>query len=197
MSSPLIRLSQILENRPKKPLNDLTLPFDLQPSAVLVPLFVENGDVSVLLTKRTEQVAHHKGQICFPGGVCDKNDNSLWLTAVREAQEEIGIKPDVITEVGKLGVVVTPTGFVIHPFVATINPPGTFRPNPEEIEEIFFVPVSHLANARNLTFVSRTWFGRTYQDPVFTFRGREIWGATGRILVDFLQAWRSAAVTAP
>lgn len=192
MSSPLIRLSQILKNRPKKPLNDLTLPFDPQPSAVLVPLFVENGDVSVLLTKRTEQVAHHKGQICFPGGVCDKNDNSLWLTAVREAREEIGIEPDVITEVGKLDVVVTPTGFVIHPFVATINPPGTFRPNPEEIEEIFFVPVSHLADARNLTFVSRTWFGRTYQDPVFTFRGREIWGATGRILVDLLEVWKSA-----
>lgn len=189
--SPLNRLSEILKNRPQRQLNDLTLPFDPQPSAVLVPLFVENGNVSVLLTKRTEQVAHHKGQICFPGGVSDKGDESYWLTAVRETYEEIGIEPGEITMVGELGEVVTPTGFIIHPFVATITPTQKLRPNPEEIEEIFFVPLTHLTDPKNLRFVTRTYFGRDFQDPVFTFRGHEIWGATGRILVDFLEVWKS------
>ena len=190
--SPLSRLTQVLKTRPKKQLNDLTLPFAPQPSAVLVPLASDGDDFSILLTKRTEQVATHKGQICFPGGVCDKNDDSLWLTAVRETGEEIGVEPERITKVGELGTVVTPTGFVIHPFVATITRPEVFRPNPEEIEEIFFVPLSHLTDPKNLSFATRTWFGRDYQDPVFTFKGREIWGATGRILVDFLEVWRSA-----
>lgn len=184
------RLASVLKSRPKTALNSVLYSPDLQEAAVLVLLHDDHGTPSLILTKRSEEVLHHKGQICFPGGVFDEDEN-LWETALRETEEEIGIKKDQITFLGELGKIITPTGFQVTPFVGRVETPLTYTPNPGEIAEIFSVPVSHLLDLKNLEFVPRSFEGHDYKDAVFNFGDHKIWGATGRIIVEFLEAWKS------
>lgn len=184
-------LSEILKNQKRAQLNSLSFDTDPASAAVLVLLFKENGEDHVVLTKRSEEVEHHKGQICFPGGVKDDTDSSLWHTALRETHEEIGLAPEHIKFLGELGPVITPTNFHVTPFVGMAKPPFEWHVNPREIAEIFSVPFSHLLSPQNIRFTKRQFNGLEYQDPLFTFGNHEIWGATGRILVELLEMWKS------
>lgn len=179
-------LEKTLSKAPKKP----PLHFEglswFQPAAVLVLFYQEGGDNFIVLTKRSEEVLHHKGQICFPGGTHDESDASLWHTALRETKEEIGLDPAKINCLGELCPVTTPTGFHITPYVALGNPPFHFFPNLREIAEIFPVPFTHLLNPKNFHIEPKTYFGVLYNDPVFTYNSHKIWGATARILVELL-----------
>ncbi|MDO8520143.1 MAG: CoA pyrophosphatase [Deltaproteobacteria bacterium] len=184
-------LSLALKNHPKNHLNSICYSKEVREAAVLVLFHELAGEPSLVLTKRSEEVLHHKGQICFPGGVCDEGDGSLWETALRETEEEIGIKRDSIRYLGELGKITTPTGFQVTPFVGFLTGPAEYLPNPDEITEIFSVPVSHLLDLKNLKLVPRSHEGHNYHDAVFHFKTHEIWGATGRIIVEFLEAWKS------
>ncbi len=91
----------------------------LRPSAVLIPLFKKDNQDTLLFTKRNQIVAHHKGEICFPGGMMDPSDQNLMQTALREAQEEVGINPEAVEILGSLDEIITPSGFHITPFFGT------------------------------------------------------------------------------
>jgi len=153
-------------------------------AAVLVPVYRERDKDFLILTKRTEEVLHHKGQICFPGGARDLADCSLWETALRECQEEIGLDPNQISLVRELGQQYTPTGFRVTPFIGQIARRSAFTPNPNEIAAIFSVPFSYFKDGTNVRFLRKEWQGQVFMDPHFTFEGHEIWGMTGRVLCE-------------
>lgn len=159
---------------------------ELQNAAVLVPCFEEKGETWVILTRRTDQVDHHKGQICFPGGMLDPQDSDLWSTALREAQEEIGLVVNQVTLIKELSERITPSGFRVKPFVASVQPPAHWQISQSEIAEVFNVPLSFLRNPTNLSWVPRQLGELRYVDPLFVYEGREIWGLTARILCEFL-----------
>ena len=113
-------------------------------AAVLVPLFVRDGSLRVLLTRRTETVEHHRGQISFPGGVEEDEDASAFATAVRETEEELGIAPEDVRPLGALTPLTTVTDFYVEPFVGAIPYPHVLRPAEAEIAEVIEIPVAAL-----------------------------------------------------
>ncbi|MBI3541535.1 MAG: CoA pyrophosphatase [Deltaproteobacteria bacterium] len=159
----------------------------LQNAAILVLLYEQEGQDWTILNRRTETVLHHKGQICFPGGACDPGDKSLWETALREGQEEMGLDPGQLTLVKEMPAHITPTGYRVTPFVARLARLADWRPSPDEIAEIFSVPLSHLRDPQNLQFEKKTWEGKIFWNPIFRYQGHQIWGLTGRVLCDLLE----------
>jgi 8-oxo-dGTP pyrophosphatase MutT (NUDIX family) len=156
-------------------------------AAVLIMLFEKNGEPWVVFTKRSESVRHHKGEISFPGGVRDPEDDTLADTAIREAQEELGIDPADVEILGELDDLPTfVSGFVISPFVALVPEKEVYDHSPDEISEVIRVPLSRLAAIQR----EATWEREGYQftTQVFDVDGNVIWGATGRILSNFLEA---------
>jgi 8-oxo-dGTP pyrophosphatase MutT (NUDIX family) len=156
-------------------------------AGVLLPLFCRDGSYHCLFTRRTDRVRHHKGEISFPGGVYDTSDKDLAATALREAHEEVGIKPQDVELLGALDEVMTMTDFVVSPFVGLIPYPYPFVPSHEEIEEIIILPLAGFLKEGALS--EEDW---TYQEKtakVYTYRcgGYVIWGATAKILRQFLK----------
>lgn len=159
----------------------------LQEAAILVPCYRAGDEDYIILTKRTEAVLHHKGQICFPGGARDAADESLWKTALREAHEEIGLEPSQATLIKELKSQFTPTGFKVTPFVASIQSPSPWKTNPVEIAEIFSVPVSHLRNPENVHFLKRSYNDIEFMEPHFIYLTHDIWGMTGRVICELIE----------
>lgn len=168
---------------------DMSPPGPLMEAATLVPVFEQDGVTQVILTRRTDTVKHHKGQICFPGGVRDEDDLTLWHTALRETREEIGLVADMITYICTLPAVVTPTAFHVTPFVARVASTRGLVPNPDEIAEVFSVPLKHLQDPQYLRFEPREYFGQSFPVPFFRYGPHEIWGATGRMLLSLVSRW--------
>lgn len=155
----------------------------VRPSAVLIPLYEKDGEYHVLLTKRTEELEYHKGQICFPGGSPHEGDSSLKETALREAREEVGIRPEDVEVLGELDSTGTLTSnFLITPFVGIIPYPYPFKVNRHEIDELVEVPLSALAGEGNYWEETRSFEGVTGKASFFRYRDKVIWGATARIL---------------
>jgi len=155
-------------------------------AGVLLPLFCKDGSYHILFTRRTDKVKRHKGEISFPGGIYDSSDGDLEATALREADEEVGIKRQDVELLGALDEVMTMTDFVVSPFVGLIPFPYVFVPSVEEIEEIIILPLSGFLEEGVLS--EEDW---TYQEKtakVYTYHcGRHvIWGATAKILRQFL-----------
>ena len=173
-----------LEHAPRAP----SAPSQLTLAAVLMPLLYKETDLHILLTKRTQAVKAHKGQVSFPGGVHDPGDETLLATALREANEEIGISPEDVEVLGSLGPVTTATsGFIVHTFVGQIPYPYPFRVSSKEVAEILIVPYHFLADASH-------WYRRSLRaderatDIYFVpYEGHLIWGATARILKVFFE----------
>ena len=155
--------------------------------AVLVPVISSGANYKVLYTRRTETVRDHKNQISFPGGMREKQDASLIETALRETQEEIGLDPKAIEILGRLQDLYTPTRYRITPIVGLVSTPLKLIPNPNEIQEIFQVPLSYLLNRKNMQVQKAEFFGRSFDLPAFKFRKHTIWGATGRITREFVE----------
>jgi len=158
-------------------------------AAVLLALFKQAADYHLVLTKRTETVRHHKGQVSFPGGSYDLADGDLLTTALRESQEELGIHPQDVTVVGRLDDLPTfSTSFLVSSFVGLIPHPYTFRPNPSEVATVFTVPLSVLADQAVVRTYTRTREdGAVIEDYEFHVGCHVIWGATARIIRHFLQ----------
>jgi 8-oxo-dGTP pyrophosphatase MutT (NUDIX family) len=155
-------------------------------AAVLVPLFQKDGDCHLLFTKRSEEVKYHKGEISFPGGVVDEEDSELIHTALREAHEEIGLKENDVQVVGVLDDIVTITEFIVTPIVGFFPYPYPFKISEVEIAELIEVPLLFLLDGDS--FSEREIFRGGQNEIVYAYRyGKHIiWGATARILKQFL-----------
>ena len=158
------------------------------PASVLVPI-VMREQPTVLLTERTLHLSTHSGQIAFPGGKADEDDADASATALREANEEIGLAPAFVQILGVLPHYVTGSSFVITPVVALLEPGFVLTPNAHEVADVFEVPLEFLMNPahhRRHAFewqgVRREWFSMPYQDDRTQ---RFIWGATAGMLRNF------------
>lgn len=155
------------------------------PAAVLVPLIARPQGITVLLTQRAGHLSRHAGQVAFPGGRCDPGDASIVHTALREAQEEVGLDPDRIEVLGLLPQYRTRTGFLITPVVGWIEPPFSLQPDPGEVADVFELPLAFVLDAANHERHHRdAEDGRRYF-YVLPFADRYIWGATAAMLVNF------------
>jgi 8-oxo-dGTP pyrophosphatase MutT (NUDIX family) len=157
----------------------------LRRAAVLVPLFMRDGMLWVVFTRRTDTVEHHRGQISFPGGVEEPEDEDLAATALRETQEELGISPGDVRLLGALSPIVTVTDFAVAPFVGAIPHPYAFTPAESEIAEVIETPLAALRDPTILE--TRVLPGR--DEPVLFYHHgpHVIWGATARILAELLE----------
>ncbi len=161
-------------------------------SAVVLPLFYKNDAWHILFIKRTDTVEHHKGQISFPGGRRETEDKTLKDTALRECYEEIGTPPEDIEILGKLDDGTTlSSNYIVSPYVGLLPYPYEFKPDAREIAYIFDVPISKLLSASSFKMEERYLEGRQVKSYFFD-TGREIiWGATARILKQFLEIWKT------
>jgi 8-oxo-dGTP pyrophosphatase MutT (NUDIX family) len=169
------------------PLTGQPAPPSLRESAVLIPLYERDGAPQLLFIKRTDRVRTHRGEIGFPGGRIETEDASPLAAALREAEEELGISPAQVTPLGELPSVSTVvTSMLIHPFVGRLDQPPELRPDPFEVAEIVEVPLMTLLDPA--TFVVEDWVLRGTPRTIFIYRygPYDIWGATGRIVQQFL-----------
>lgn len=164
----------------------------IKKAAVLLLLYKTKGGYHVLFTKRTQKVEHHKGQISFPGGEVRPQDETMEATALRECFEEIGVRPEAVAILGKLDDIKTlSSNYIITPFVATIPYPYEFKVNADEVEELFRVPVKALLEKDKFREGSWVYEGKTYPSYFYEYEGRIIWGATARVLKQFLDLFFS------
>jgi 8-oxo-dGTP pyrophosphatase MutT (NUDIX family) len=152
-----------------------------KPAAVLVPI-IDRSEPTVLFTVRTVDLASHAGQVAFPGGKIDPDDESPVAAAVREAQEEIGLAPSLIEPLGYLDLYLTFSGFRILPTVARVQGDFLLTLNPSEVTEIFEVPLRFLMTPANLQLRSREWKGISREYYAIPFGDRYIWGITAGIV---------------
>jgi 8-oxo-dGTP pyrophosphatase MutT (NUDIX family) len=157
-------------------------------AAVLLLLYRVAGSEHILFTVRSNEVEHHKGQISFPGGAVHEADRDLEMTALRETYEEVGLDPEHIEVVGRLDDIITNSPFRVTPVVAILHGgPYEFVPSPAEVGEILEVPLRHLLDPNNVLEDRRARDGEASGRRSYTFGGHHVWGATARILTDFLQ----------
>jgi 8-oxo-dGTP pyrophosphatase MutT (NUDIX family) len=184
------QIKQILKNRNPKLIEDMEDHYIH--AAVLIPLFMENGSYKVLFTERTHKVEHHKGQISFPGGVVEEHDQSLEETALRESYEEIGLLTQDVEILGRVDDTHTVvSNFIVHPFVGMIPYPYQFEVNTDEVESIITIPLHvfldrHSKYRKNSLEVE----GFTFHGAVYEYDGTTIWGATARIMQNFIRIIR-------
>ena len=151
-------------------------------AAVLVPIVERNDGLKVILTKRSNNLKQHPGQISFPGGKSEKIDKSLVATELRETKEEIGISEKNVEILGQLPKHVTITSFKITPFIGRIRMGFSTEIQTSEVSEIFEVPLSYLSNPRNFRVESVKWKGKKRFFYSIPYGPYYIWGATARIL---------------
>jgi 8-oxo-dGTP pyrophosphatase MutT (NUDIX family) len=160
------------------------------PAAVLVGLVERAAGPALLLTQRTEHLRDHAGQICFPGGRIEPDDEDAAAAALREAEEEIGLDRAQVGILGELPVYQTVTGFRIHPVVGWITPPFELRPDPFEVAEAFEVPLHYVLDPENHRRQSYRRGPVTRGYYVLPYQGRFIWGATAGMIVNLARLLR-------
>ena len=156
-------------------------------AAVLMPIFWCEGEPYLVFTKRSEKVPHHKGQISFPGGSIDVGDVDSWAAAVRETTEEIGLPAGQIQYLGRLDDIMTITGYVISPFVAQIPDHFAYQISDFEIDVLFEAPLRELTDPSRLREEIAIFEQKSYPIYYFEYQQHIIWGATGKILHQFLE----------
>lgn len=188
------RFEQAPAWQPEHAADRLLLPRALTHASVLVPLVMRDGGLTVLLTQRAEHLSDHPGQISFPGGRAEANDATTVATALREAEEEIGLTPDHVQVLGTLPTYTTVTGYIVTPVVALVQASFTLRIDPFEVAEVFEVPLAHLMTPAQhrrhavgegdeaREFLSMPWQTLAVDgSPKCYF----IWGATAAMLRNF------------
>jgi 8-oxo-dGTP pyrophosphatase MutT (NUDIX family) len=164
--------------------------FDGRPpraASVLLPLTRVGADWHLLFTRRTDRVEHHKGQVSFPGGAADPGDTSPEDTALREADEEIGLRRADVRLLGRLGEMLTVTNFLITPIVGVFPWPYAFTVHTIEVERVFTLPLEWLSDRQNWQEFIRQETGRSVI-TYFPYDGELLWGATARMTVEFIRA---------
>ncbi|RVT99137.1 CoA pyrophosphatase [Rhodovarius crocodyli] len=178
-------LSRLLE-RTASPVIEPASP--LKPAAVLVPL-VMHPEPTVLLTLRTATLSSHAGQVAFPGGRIEPGETPD-EAALREAQEEIGLPPELVQKIGHLPEHVTGTGYLVTPIVGLVRPEFQATPEVDEVDDIFEVPLRMILDPASPRRESRMWSGRMREYWVWPHEKHFIWGATAAILVNLATVLR-------
>lgn len=153
-------------------------------AAVLVPIVDHRSGLTVIFTQRTAHLKAHSGQVSFPGGRAEPEDPTPEFTALREAQEEIGLGLERVEVLARLPDYHTRTGFRVTPVVGLVTPPLALVPDPREVEEVFEVPLAFLLDPGNHRRETRELQGRTVGYYVMRYRDRTIWGATAGMLMN-------------
>lgn len=179
-------IREVLNNRTPKSIPDDQLSY--RHAGVLIPIFEEDGIYKVLFTKRTDKVEDHKGQISFPGGSVDKKDKSAEETALREADEEVGISREDVEILGRIDDTLTlVSNFVVHPFVGLIPCPYEFRINNDEVDRLIEVPLKVFhPSSPSIKGDTFELGGKIYRTPTYEFNREIIWGATARMMKVFM-----------
>ena len=154
-------------------------------AAILFPLIERKNNINVILTKRSEFMSDHPGQVCFPGGKYDSKDKTMENCAKREAMEEIGLKSDHIRILGELDKCFTGTGFKIAPVIASVSSNYIPQIDKSEVSEVFEVPLKFLINYKNRHIVSSKYEGIKYCFYEYYWKNKKIWGSTAKIIVNF------------
>ena len=162
--------------------------FNFLEASVLIPILTFKKDLEILLTKRSNNLKNHPGQIAFPGGKKDQIDSSPIETALRETQEEVGLNPKNVEIIASLPSHKTATGFVIKPYLGLINQPFSEILRQGEVDEIFTVPYEYILNEENFSIQTRKWNGSQRSYYVVPYGPYYIWGATARILLNLSRA---------
>jgi 8-oxo-dGTP pyrophosphatase MutT (NUDIX family) len=152
-------------------------------AAVLIPV-VLHEELTVLFTQRTAHLKSHAGQVSFPGGRAEPGDASAEYTALREAEEEIGLPRERVEVLGRLPEYRTRTGFRVTPVIGVVAPPLELAPDPREVESVFEVPLAFLLEERNRERRTREFQGLQVGYYVYEYQGHVIWGATAGMLVN-------------
>ena len=187
------QLRRALADRPLK----VEAEWRARPAAVLVPLYQTDGAWHALFTRRTETVDSHRGQVSFPGGQLEPGDPNPTEAALRETEEEIGLRPTDVEIVGQLSPLLTVTQFLISPVVGLFHWPYPLRVNRREVANAFGVPLHWLADPANLEIRERQSLAAGPSIPVYYFKpyqGEVIWGATARITLNLLELMREAGL---
>lgn len=188
-----LRLAEALKGAPSSSDGyaeiDLTEETSLKCAAVLIPLVWHDDEWHLLYTRRTDTVESHKGQVSFPGGACDEGETTPEQTALREAEEEIGLDPKDVKVLGRLANMITITYFRVTPVVGIIKWPAVFRVGEHEVARIFTIPLAWLANPTNRWEFARPDTTRSLI-AYHPYDGELLWGATARMTVDFLKVLR-------
>ena len=158
----------------------------LKCAAVLVPLVWHSDEWNLLYTRRTDRVESHKGQVSFPGGACDDDETTPEQTALREAEEEIGIEPAHVRVLGRLVNLITVSYYRVTPVVGVMKWPTVFRVGEHEVARVFTIPLGWLADSSNRWQFERPGTTRTLI-AYHPYDGEMLWGATARMTVDFLK----------
>ncbi len=154
----------------------------LRDAAVLVPVVDAGSDARVIFTQRTATLRRHSGQIAFPGGAVDSEDESIEAAAMREAEEEIGLDRSYVETVARLPQYLAFSGFRITPVLAVVQPGFEIVPNPAEVDAVFEVPLSFLMDPRNHARDSQVWQGVERHFYRMPYGERDIWGITAGII---------------
>jgi len=161
-------------------------------SAVLIALYERDGELWFPLTVRSQRVSKHKGQISLPGGAMDQGDGSFWRTALREANEELGIDSEGARQLGHLSeLCILSSGFCVHPYVAAIDTDRDWIIQPDEVAQVIEAPLSLIFDESAKQVVEWSFESGTRSVPHYAYQGHVIWGATAMILSEFEQALRA------
>ena len=153
---------------------------------VLLYPMTPGGELHLVLTRRSDSVADHKGQISFPGGSVDPDDSSTAHTALREACEEIGVCNDDLRLLGDLTpLYIPPSDFRIYPHVSYLPQRPVFSPQPDEVAELIEVPIRHFLDANTVVWEDWTLRGQPVRVPFYDVNGHKVWGATAMVLAEF------------
>jgi 8-oxo-dGTP pyrophosphatase MutT (NUDIX family) len=162
----------------------------LKCAAVLIPMVLKNSEWHLIFTRRTDTVDSHKGQVAFPGGGCDEHESLAEQTALREAQEEIGLSPRDVKILGKLNDVATITHYLVTPVVGIIPWPYDFKLSRHEVSRVFSIPLDWMAQSANWEEFDYSLEGFQRSSPVITYHaydGEILWGVSARITQNFLE----------
>ncbi len=159
---------------------------DLRPASVFMLFMLKEEKPHILLTKRTEKVKDHKGQISFPGGAYDEEDNSLLATAYRETFEEVGITESQIEYIGRFDDYISISGYRVSTYIGSVRFPVEYDLNEHEIDEHIEVPFALFSNLEYDRVEKYYFDGSDHTVYYYLYQGHEIWGLTARIITDFV-----------
>lgn len=160
-------------------------PGHARPAAVLMPVLEGREGLELVLTRRSRHLRQHPGQISFPGGRVDKEDASLWHTALRESEEEIGLPPARCRQLARLRAQYTISGFALTPFVGLVEGQPEFVLNPDEVDELYRIPLDYLLDLRHHHVLSQQRRGKLHRVVFIRWHGLWVWGITASVIHQF------------